>query len=491
MSELVFFSVTELAQGIRDRSFSTVEVLQAYLTQIAKHNSNLHAICTLDEERAYQRAKAADEAIANGENWGAFHGVPITVKDTLETAGLRTTAGYKPLANYIPQQDATTVARLRQAGAIILGKTNTAELAADYQSTNSIFDRVNNPWNLNCTSGGSSGGSAAAVAAGLSPLGLGTDLGGSIRQPAHCCGVFGIKPTEFRVSTAGHVPELPGKPRCIRHMLGAGPLARSVEDLRLCLSIIAGSDRRQPDLPPIPLDVPSEKPLTARRIVWTDRFGNIPITNDSREAIHKFINNLESFGCQPELATFSNFDFDAAWENYGEVLVYELSVAESLFSRQSMRRSLNFLFYSRQVNPKFQNNPMERGFYKVFQADFHKYFRALTRREVFIAQMDEFFDSWDILLCPVATVPAFPHRPTGSPIDVDGIKLPYIMGCGAYTTIFNLTGNPVVTMPIGRSQSGLPIGIQVVGKRWQDMELLAIAEQLSEITGGFQRPPGY
>jgi len=182
MSNLVFLPAHELAQMIRDREVSAVEVLETYLAQIASHNKKLNAICTLDEDNACARAKLADEALARGENWGALHGVPVTIKDIFETAGLRTTAGYIPLKDYVPQQDATVVARLRAAGAIILGKTNMAELAGDFQSTNSLFPRVNNPWNLDCTPGGSSGGSAAAVAAGLSSLDIGNDIAGSVRQ---------------------------------------------------------------------------------------------------------------------------------------------------------------------------------------------------------------------------------------------------------------------------------------------------------------------
>ncbi len=164
-----------------DRKVSAVEVLEAHLAQINKHNSMLNAICTLDEDNARARAKQADEALTKGENWGALHGVPVTIKDIFETAGVRTTAGYIPLKDYIPQQDATVVARLRAAGAVIVGKTNLAELAGDYQSTNSLFPRVTNPWHLDYTPGGSSGGSAAAVAAGLSPLDLGNDIAGSVR----------------------------------------------------------------------------------------------------------------------------------------------------------------------------------------------------------------------------------------------------------------------------------------------------------------------
>jgi amidase len=268
MSDLVFTSACQLVQMIRDREVSAVEVLDAHLEQIAKHNSNLNAICTLDEEQARQRAKQADEDLAQSKNWGALHGVPVTVKDIFETAGLRTTSGYKPLKNYIPKQDAAVVARLKAAGAIIVGKSNLAELAGDFQSANSLFPRVNNPWNLDCTAGGSSGGSAAAIATGLTSLELGNDFGGSMRQPAHFCGVYSLKPTDRRISTRGQIPEVPGMPKCIYQMMTVGCFARSAEDLRLCFSLIAGADNLQPDVPPVPLDTPPSKSLSDLKIAW-------------------------------------------------------------------------------------------------------------------------------------------------------------------------------------------------------------------------------
>ncbi len=216
---IVFATASQLAQMIRDKEVSAVEVLNAYLEQIEKYNGKINAIATLDAEKANQRAKEADEALARGKNWGLLHGVPVTIKDTIETAGLLTTAGYQPLKNYIPQQDATVAARLKAAGAIVFAKTNPAKLAGDYQTNNPLFGRTNNPGNLNYTVGGSSGGSAGAIAAAFSPLDLGSDVAGSIRHPAHCCGVYGFMPTDRRVPTTGHIPELPGKPKHIRHLL--------------------------------------------------------------------------------------------------------------------------------------------------------------------------------------------------------------------------------------------------------------------------------
>jgi amidase len=287
MTDLTFAPAHQLARMIRDRQVSAVDVLEAYLAQIAQHNSTLNAICTLDHEHARARARQADEALTRGENWGPLHGVPITIKDIFETAGLRTTAGYIPLKNYVPEQDATVVARLRSAGAVVMGKTNLAELAGDYQSTNSLFPRVNNPWNLDYSAGGSSGGSAAAVAAGLSPLDLGNDIAGSVRQPAHFCGVYGLKPTDRRISTAGHIPEVPGMPACLRHMLTVGCFARSLEDLKLCFAVIAGADDRRPDVPPVPLDSPAVRPLQQLKIAWMDQLAEVPVAADIRAAMHR------------------------------------------------------------------------------------------------------------------------------------------------------------------------------------------------------------
>ncbi|MBW4422611.1 MAG: amidase [Myxacorys californica WJT36-NPBG1] len=491
MNDLVFLSACQLAQMIRDRSVSAVEVVEAHLAHIAAHNSKLNAIITFNEQQAHARAKVADEALSRGEAWGPLHGVPITIKDTFETAGIRTTAGYKKLANYVPQQDATAVGRLHQSGAILLGKTNPAELASDYQGINSLFDRVNNPWNLNHTAGGSSSGGGAAIAAGFSPLDLGSDFGGSIRHPAHCCGVYGLKPTDRRVSTAGHIPEIPGRSHSIRHMLTTGLMARSIDDLHLGLSLIAGADPRQPEVPPVPLDTPMGEPLQTRRIAWTASFGGVPVTQEIQTAIAQFVGQLMQAGCQVEQVAPSSFDFDVAWETYGELAMPQLALAEPLWTRSFIQRSLRILQERGKISPQFRDHALEWGLLRGMRSNLKQYMATLTRRDRLMAQMDQFFADWDVWLCPVSTAPAFPHCPPGSAIAVDEMRLPYTLGCGAYTTLFNLTGNPVVVIPIAQSQTGLPIGVQLVGRRWRDMELLAVAQQLTEITGGLPHPSHY
>ena len=491
MSNLVFLPAYQIAQGIRDRTFSAVEVLEAYLAQIAEHNSKLNAIATLDEARARKRAKDADEALARGEIWGVLHGVPITVKDALETEGLRTTCNYQPLANYVPQQDAIAVARLRAAGAIVMAKTNCATLAGDYQADGSLFDRANNPWNLDYTPGGSTSGGAAAVAAGLSPLELGSDVGGSIRQPAHCCGIYGFKPTDRLVPTIGHLPELPGYPQSIRHALTVGALARSIEDLKLCLSLIAGADSRQPEIPPVILAIPPEKSLSSLRLAWTSELGNLTVDREISLALTNFVTQLADAGYQIEQQVPQEFDFDTAWETYGGFLSPEILTAEPAFSWANLWLTLKTQYYKHQVTRQYLNSPVERGLFKSFPANFVKYMQALTQRDRFIAQMDRFLAELDAYICPVSTILAFPHQPQGKPITVNGIKLPYITACGAYTILFNLTGHPVVVIPIGQTKNGLPIGVQIVGKRWQDLELLAIAHKLAEVTGKLKLPPEY
>ena len=491
MSGLTFASAHQLARMIRQREVSAVEVVNAYLTQIAKHNSKLNAVCTLDEERALVRARLADEALFRGEHWGTLHGVPITIKDFFETQGLRTTAGYPPLRNYVPEQDATVVARLRSAGAILVGKTNPSDVNGTYQGVNDVFPRVNNPWNLDYTTGGSSSGSAAAIAAGFSALDIGSDLAGSIRQPAHCCGIYGLKPTDRRVSLAGHILEIPGLPKCIRQMLVPGPLARSVEDLRLCFSLIAGADPRQPDIPPVPVDEPLLKPFNQLRIAWSDNF-RVHIAAEIQTVVHKAVNKIAQSGANIQQWTPSNLDWTAA-----QALYYTMAASNYRYAQpptqNAARKSFTFLWREAtqgENSLRKLGNP-NQALKELFAPTLQGYFEALTERDCLIAQFEQALESWDVWLCPVSATPAFTDRDAWTAIEVDGRIYPHALACGAYTMPFNLTGNPVVVIPIGQTQNGLPIGLQIVGKRWREMELLAIAVEIDKVVGSLQHPPGY
>ena len=477
-----FSSAAELAAAVRARRVSARELIELHLARIARHNPSLNAICTLDEAGARRRAQDADAALARGDLWGPLHGVPMTIKDALETAGLRTTGGHPPLKDYVPARDAPAVARLRHAGAILLGKTNVPPLSADYRADNPIFGRTNNPWNVERTPGGSTGGGAAAVAAGLAAFDVGSDLAGSVRTPAHFCGLFALKPTEGRVPNTGHIPEPPGVPRAVRHMNVLGPLARSVEDLALVTKVICGPDDAEPDVPPVPWTEPPARSLKAHRLAWSADFGGVPVTRETRAAIQKLADALANAGCRVEERNPDGFSYDEAWEAWGEIAIAERAATGAERSRERVA-ALN--------STLGEGWAVARGSAKGVRATIADYMAALTRRDALIATLERFFVEWDALICPVTVSPAIGHVPFGTPIDVDSHKVPYFIAGTAYTCPFNLTGSPAVVLPLARSRDGLPVGVQLVGKRWAEPALLSLAVKVALITGPFTPPPGY
>lgn len=489
-NELVFLSASELAEKIKSHHVTSLEVVNAYLDHIEKHNHTLNAIVTLDKDAAIQRAKEADAALARGELWGPLHGVPITIKDNVATRGLKTTNSFELTKNYVPDFDATVVARLRKAGAIILGKTNLPLLAMDTQTNSPIFGITNNPWDISRTPGGSTGGGAAAVAAGLTSLEIGNDLGGSIRIPSHFCGIYGLKPTEYLVPGTGMSPGLPRKEyRSIRHQVSIGPLARSIDDLKLCLTIIAGPDGTDVDVPYLPLIEPKKKDLKDLHIAWTDDFGGVPVTKETKVALKQFADKLSQAGCKVEKINPTDFDFMLAWQTWGKILDMEIGILTPSYAR--------FLQYILGGSYRKDNPMLEM----VYPMSYEKYLTALTKREECISTMERFLSGYDVFLCPVHTTVAYKHispdRYFGSvalynhAFLVDDKSLKYEFANMAYTSIFNLTGNPVVVMPVGHTKEGLPIGVQVVGQRWHDMELLNVSGQLDKIANAYKHPPGF
>jgi amidase len=488
--DLVFLPAYQLASLISTGKVTSYEVVDAFLTQISLHNKNLNAIVTLDEDGARKRAQQADEALAGGELWGPLHGVPITIKDNYATAGMKTTTSYPPHADHVPDFDATVVSRLKDAGAIIIGKTNLPPLGMDYQTISPIFGVTNNPWDQRRTPGGSTGGGAAAVAAGMSALSMGNDLGGSIRIPTHFCGIYGIKPTENLVSKFGINPGFPpGKYRSVRHLVSCGPLARSIEDLKLSLRVIAGPDNKDEDVPYISLAEPKKRDLKTLRIAWMDDFGGVPVTKETSLALKQFTEKLAERGCTVKRTGPKDFDPEVIWNTYGEIMDMELGVYTPSFMR-----FVSYLFggYYRKDVPFLE---------MVYPITYDKYMKALTIRDVHVSQLEDFLDEWDVWLCPVTCTPAYwhikpkryygPYAVYDRAILVDNKPVNYLVANGSYTTVFNLTGSPVVVVPIGYTKEGIPIGVQIVGKRWHDMELLGFAQQLDEVADTFRHPPGY
>jgi amidase len=482
MEEIVFRTASELARAIRDRELSSVDVVNAHLGQIAGHNSKINAIVTLDEEGARERAKEADEALALGESWGPLHGLPLTIKDTFETSGLRTVSGFKPLAEHVPAEDAAAVARLRSAGAVILGKTNTPLLTTDWQTRNPVFGLTSNPWNPELTVGGSTGGGAAAVASGMSPLELGGDVGGSARIPAHFCGVFGLKPTQHAVSTRGHIPDLPGRVRAETQMLQPGLLARAAPDLALALRVIAGPDPRRPMVPPVSFDDPGKIEFGSLRLAWCDGFGGVIVSRDTSVALETLVEALAVQGCRIERSLPTEIDWEELWTTWGELVRPEIAVSFPASMRALM--GVLSLLGSGQ-------SPMNKGWSKGAGRDRGLYFAALARRDELAARFEHFLSKYDAWIIPTVVVPAFAHSKIGKAIQVDDHLVPYMVAGSAYTSVASLTGLPAVTVPGASSTDGLPIGIQIIGRRWDDMRLIAIADRIAETTGGYRKPPGY
>jgi amidase len=405
----------------------------------------------------------------------------MTIKDALETAGVRTTGGYPPLANHVPRKDATAVARLRAAGAVLVGKTNVPPLSADGRADNPIFGRTNNPWNLERTPGGSTGGGAAAVAAGLSAFDVGSDLAASVRVPAHWCGLFALKPTEGRVPNTGHIPELPGTPHALRHMNTLGPLARSVDDLATILKVIAGPDDSDWETAPAPLeDVPAPR-LSSLEFSWCTRFAGEAPSRETAEAITGLARKLAGLGAKVEERSPAGFDFDDAWETWGEIVIAERVVTQGEAARERVEK----------LKASLGDLPVARGAARGARAGVAEYMAALTRRDRLISALEAFFGGCDAWLCPVSYGPAIGHVPFGTPVDVDERKVPYFLAVTAFTCPFNLTGHPAVALPLAITQEGLPIGVQVLGRRWSEPALLALARQLSLLTGPFRSPPSF
>ncbi len=461
----------------RPAQMSSVERVEYYLSRIETYNPALNAVVTLDAEGALAQARQADQTSASGET---LHGVPITVKDSFDTKGMRTTAGYKPFSERVPAEDALLVSRLRQAGAIIMGKTNLPALASGIQANNPVFGRTNNPWDLSRTPGGSSGGAAAAIAADLTALELGSDIGGSIRIPAHFCGVYGLKMTGQVRLGKGHVssPKPLNVSEQVRKLLDIaafGPLARSVDDLRLAFSVLADWAEGEP---------PAPQPASLR-IAYTDDFGGTPLAADSRAAMDRAAERLRQAGHQVARTVPSDFDFDDAWELAGEVLGCVNNAFQSPLV-QGFRRVAGLMASNRK-----NVHPLMRGLYRGVTLSQQQIADALRRRDALTGQIERFLGEWDVWICPVFPTSAFTHRSATDEIDVDGQPMPQLMANLLHPIIFNLSGHPAVVIPVGFTHDNLPIGVQLIGRRFAETQLLDAAQRIDGVLQAYRCPPGY
>lgn len=462
MEELIYASAATIARAIRDKRVSAVEMVEAYLERMAAVHPALNAVVCLAAERARAEARAADQALLLGGPRGPLHGVPMTIKDSLDTAEIVSTGGTQGRTAFVPAQDATVVARLRVAGAILLGKTNTPELTLAGETDNLVYGRTNNPYNLARTPGGSSGGAGAILAAGGTAFDIGSDTGGSIRLPAHFNGIAGIKPTSGRVPRTGHV--VPYAMGAVDALTQLGPMARYVEDLALLLPIIAGEDGIDPAIVPMPLGDPRAVSLKGLRVAMHTDNGIMAATPETVAAVQRAATALAEAGALIQ-------------EDRPAVLVRAADLATNLSGsdgRAWVRRLL------RQAGTTDIHPWLQQRLEEAKPLGVGEFTALLEEVDQFRSAMLTFMQRYDVILCPVCAFPAPPHGTTMAEDMRKGFS---------YTGAFNLTGWPGAVVRGGTSPEGLPIGVQVVARPWREDVALAAVQHLETTLGGWQRPP--
>jgi amidase len=431
-------TATELAAAIRNGTVRARDVLEAQVERVERWNPAINALVATDWDEARSAADVADLAVRDGRALGRLHGIVMSVKDTIDVAGMSSTAGSASLAGRVAERDAEVVRRLRSAGAIIAARSNAPAFADDAQTVSDLYGRTNNPWDLSRTPGGSSGGAAAAVAAGLVPLELGSDTGGSLRIPAHFCGVVAHKPTAGLVPVEGHVPPPPGRPSFPDVSTVIGPIARSVADLRLAMEVLVGA---------VPVSG-----ARGRRLAWS-----------------------------PDTVTASGSDMRR--------LIVDVAAAamRAGFEVQELPPGAFDLAGAGKVHARLVE-VVEATWFGGATPDYGAVVELMAERQAYAERLDHLLADVDAWMLPITPTSAPQHRPKLTPIEVDGEPRDYWEVLIGSCRPFNLTGHPATAMPMGLDSDGLPLGVQLVGPRWHDFTLLDTAEELESIVAFRHHP---
>ena len=452
--DLTRVTAVELLGLLHRREISARELLDLHVQQVARHNAAINAVVSLDVERARVQARVIDDQLARGRLVGPLHGLPMTVKDTFETEGLRTVAGWEPLRHHVPAHDAIAVERLKHAGAVVFGKTNTPTLASDWQTFNDVFGTTNNPWDVTLTPGGSSGGSAAALSAGLTPLELGSDIAGSIRVPAAMCGVAGHKPTFGVVPQRGHIPGPPGS-RSEVDLTVVGPMARCVADLMLCLDVIAGPNPPRDAAWSLHLPPPSRTDATTWRLASLVGSADLVVASEVNDVLKEALKSLTAQGWHIDHDVLLPVDHDELAELYTTLL----------FPVVGQNRRLTHAAW----------------------------LAANERRWQLLDEVSAFFADYDAVLMPAFATVAFPHDhgdASQRTLSIDGRDVPYLAtarACAALATTLHL---PATVVPVGLTSNRprLPVGLQIVGPYLADRTTLQVAAAVEDVLGRFPLP---
>lgn len=461
--ELLQRSAAELAAMIRTKQLASRELTEACLARISDRNPALNAIIDLGEAEALAAADAADRAVAQGDETGLLHGVPITIKSSIDVAGRLCECGTQFRAGRRPKTDAVLVSRLRDAGAVILGTTNTPDMLMAYETDNHIHGRTNHPLNTAYTAGGSSGGEAAAIADGMSVAGMGSDGGGSVRVPAHFCGLYGLKPTPGVIPRTGHFPGCAGPGG---YMGLIGPMARSAADLQLMLEATAGPDAGDAQSAPVSVAPPTDEALKQMRIGWFTDDSVAPVTPETQQAVQRAATLLEGdgFDVRPYQWSGMNGAIDCWWKLFG---VAARTLIEPMIGGNEDR--VHPLAWGLLATPE-----------ETAGTTYPEFLDAWLQRDLFSMRLAKRMEEYPVLLCPVASIPAYPHGQREWTIDGQTVSYPHVF---SYSQVFNMTGNPAAVVPIGTSPEGMPIGVQVVSRKFEDATAVAVARKLEVLLG--------
>jgi aspartyl-tRNA(Asn)/glutamyl-tRNA(Gln) amidotransferase subunit A len=462
-TDLYYMPATDLAAAIRTKQVSPVEVVNAILARIEQLNPRLNAFCLVTADAARQAAQTAEQAVMRGEPLGLLHGVPVSIKDLVITKGMRTMRGSKLYEHDVPAEDAPVVERLKAAGAIILGKTTTPEFGFKGVTDSPVTGITRNPWHLDRTPGGSSGGAGVAVATGMGPLAVGTDGGGSIRIPSSFCGIYGLK------AHAGRVPVYPAS--TIGDISHVGPMTRTVRDAALMLNAIAGADDR--DRLSLPTSHPDylqavEGDLHGLRVAWSADLGFAVVDPQVKQITAAAVAVFSELGCHVE-------EINPGFDNPGELFQYFFYVNIGAILQ-------DYPGYEQQIDPQLLANLAE-----VKGVSGQDYARVILRRSAIFDKIQRVFATYDVLLCPTVAVPPFEVGIEG-PTQIAGRALDRRTWI-AMTPLFNLTGQPAATVPCGFTTDGLPIGLQIVGRRFDEATVLRASAAFEAIRPWAQKRP--
>ena len=481
---VLFSSASELSHELANHAITATDLTNEFYKQIKKHNQRINAIVIDNKQEALETARKLDLALKNGNFPGKLHGVPVTIKESFNLKGHKTTVNFKMLKDNIASEDSVIVRRLKEAGAIILGKTNVPTLLADNQTFGPLYPTAKNPYDTSRTTGGSTGGGAAAVATGMSTFEIGTDIGGSIRNPANFCGLFGLKPTENQYIQSGHVPPFPNASGGFMAMASIGPLARSMEDIELAWEIINTPDWKYLSALPVISRAEKHEYLRDYKIGWFDQTELVVCSDATQKVLNGLIEKLTSQG-----VNLHKFKIDEQWlqqtfETWSTLFGFITGQNAPWIFRQIMK--LKF----RQQTKGSSFNAV-KSLSKGLSMDFKVFSDTLRIRQELTAQLMDWFDDYDFIVCPTSIGPAFKHNPKQRPIKCEGRKIPYPEYNFPFTLPYNVCGNPSLIVPGGLSDEGLPIGIQIAGPHHSENELIHFGKLIEELGFKFQPPKDY